>query len=198
MSVLQTQPLPAVTCLHLFKETRREMGAVGLGRGMGRHGRGVLQNRLQHLDVLRGRRHHLPRMFSQPQAKLQLIPRLLPLWPFRQFIHPGRVKLRPAQTRRIMRRKHLRNRAIRPQHPQRLAEASAKDTSDTTVTVPYRRVSLRASSAGSHHRRPSLTRPPGAGCHPSQFRGRGVEGVDQPEAARPIRPPPHRPCPRRG
>ena len=84
---------------------------------MGRHRRRRGQERLQHIHIARRRRHTDLRPLAQAQRKLQLVPSLLPALPFRQFIHPSRIKLRPPQPFGIMRRMHRGNRPIGPNQP---------------------------------------------------------------------------------
>ena len=90
---------------------------MGLCWRRGRDRRGRLQQRLQHIHIARRRRHTDLRSLAQAQRKLQLVPSLLPALPFRQFIHPSRIKLRPAQPFGVMRRMHRGDCPIRPNQP---------------------------------------------------------------------------------
>ena len=84
---------------------------------MGGHGRRRRQQVFQHADIARSRGHADPRVLPQPQGELQLVPRLFGLLPLGQLIHPGRVKLRPAQPLWVMRRMHRRHGPIGPDQP---------------------------------------------------------------------------------
>ena len=55
------------------------------------------------------------RVPPQPQRKLQLVPGLAALLPLTKLVRPGRIELRPPHRLGLMRREHLRHRAIGPQ-----------------------------------------------------------------------------------
>ena len=115
--LLPPRPRARIARLHLCKERCRQIGPVGFCRRVGQHRRWVLQDRLQRGNTARRCRHHLLRVFPQPQSKLQHIPSLLGPLPLGQLVHPRAIKLRPAQRLRLMGRKHLRLGPVWPDQP---------------------------------------------------------------------------------
>ena len=117
LKLLPPQPRPLILRRHILQKRSRQVRTIRTRRSRRLHRRPLRQNLLQQRIIARRRRHHLPRVLPQPQRKLQHIPRLAPLLPLRQLIHPSPVKLRPPQPLGVKRRIKLRHRPVRPNQP---------------------------------------------------------------------------------
>ena len=114
LQLLPAQPRAAIARLDLGQEALGQIGAVGIGRRMRHHGRGIAQDPLQHAHIARRGGDDLLRMLAQTQRELQHVPDILGLLPLGQLVHPGRIELRPPQRLGLMRRIAGRGRAIGP------------------------------------------------------------------------------------
>ncbi len=93
------------------------MRGIGVRRRARQRGARIGDQPLDQRDRPRRRGDELARPQPQPQAELQHVEGRVRVPPFRQFVAPGGVELRPAQAFRILGRESVRHRAVLPFQP---------------------------------------------------------------------------------
>ena len=138
VDLLAAEPRAVIARQHVIDESRRQIdrhwrcvpACVTAVRRIG-------DQPLDQRDRPRRGGDHLPRPLAKAQSELQHVEGCFGMTPLGELVRPGGGKLRAAQALRIFRRKHLRDRAVRPfQPPARRNPVAAARRARCTASRP--------------------------------------------------------------